>query len=225
MLLLFQATSLSSSRGSCRLKNDSDREAIEFSTRALMRLVDRAEYKLAIVEELWDSCPAWCWPRAPRGNVITTLPVSQGIVDVRPLITLSQQNHPRAGEWLQLLGIYEPEVGHLVPVADALVRLVCVRNSPVGQLARGWVVHQVATQIDQVFARTVAGAANEQFAVGGALTDATERRLQLVLASYVWVGRKKIAESWKQLPMISLTLDDSNVRGNEFNVAQANDVK
>ena len=51
------------------------------------------------------------------------------------------------------------------------------------------------------------GHSHEQLTVGVSLEDNAERRLQLVLAGYVFLARKLVSDSWKQLPMASVTLE------------------
>jgi hypothetical protein len=81
---------------------------------------------------------------------------------------------------------------------------------------------QVATQVDRGIAELMIPGLvdlgdDSAVALGDVSILCSERHMQETLVNYVAAARAAVARSWERTPIISMTTDDSNVRGMELN--------
>ena len=218
-MLVVLATSCTDSRMQGALQKNADQEPVRHLLRGLTAMLPPLVLKFVAPDE--SVGPRRCFPHAPDGPSICTAHVADGWVDLRPLkLAALDRGGDAQALYQQLLGVGSRrgaavEAGW-IPTWHFLVRLV--EKGYAEPALCGYILWQVAVALDERVCRAVLGVAMVGCAVDTVSEDVTERRMQLKLAAYVQAGRHAVEQEFQQFPMVSLTTDDSNVRGNELNI-------
>ena len=212
MVLLILASGASGCRAQGGFKDESDRAGAETVLRGLLSIADTRNIQVQVVDSAAQSLPALPLPRRPEGVPIVSLEAHDGWVCISPLLGVQGRASVLATQWAQVI-LGSDGDGDFVPLYDFVVRVAQRSTLPVS--ARAFVLLQIAQALDSVMLEAVLGRLPGEVGLVAldAALDTTERRLQLKLAGYMYAARNVVAEQFQTVPHISITLDESNVRG------------